>query len=66
MQQGQIVDLDPIIALGAARLSVQYGTPMADSFMLATARNHKAVFWTQDSHFDGMGNVRYIRAVPAK
>ena len=66
MQQGQVVDLDPSIAISAARLSIQHGIPMADSVMLATARNHKAILWTQDAHFEGLTEVRYLKAPSAK
>ena len=59
MRQGQIVDLDGNIALSAARLSMEHKLPMADSVMLATAREHSAMFWTQDSHFEGIAEVRY-------
>ena len=63
MQQGQIVNLDPSIAISAAHVSLQYQMPMADAIMMATARNHKAVLWTQDSHFEGIQNVNYKKAV---
>lgn len=66
MQQGQVVDLDPSIAISAARLSIQHGMPMADSVILATARNYKAILWTQDAHFEGLTDVRYVKAPSAK
>jgi predicted nucleic acid-binding protein len=64
MQQGQVVNLDPSIAISAARVSIQHQMPMADAIMLATARNNKAILWTQDSHFEGIQNVNYKKAVP--
>ena len=60
MQQGQVVDLDSIIALSAARLSVELRLPMADSVMLATAHAHNATLWTQDADFEGFDGVQYI------
>jgi len=66
MQQGQVVDLDPSIAISAARLSIKHGIPMADSVMLATARNYKAILWTQDAHFEGLTDVRYVKAASTK
>ena len=63
MQQGQVANLDTSIAISAARVSIQHQMPMADAIMLATARNHKAVLWTQDSHFKGVQNVNYKMAV---
>jgi len=65
MQQGQVANLDTSIAISAARVSIQHQMPMADAIMLATARNHKAVLWTQDSHFEGIQNVNYKKAVPS-
>ena len=62
MQQGMVVDLDPRIALHAARISVDLKLPMADSVMLATAREHDSTLWTQDSHFDGVPGVKYKEA----
>jgi predicted nucleic acid-binding protein len=59
MQQGTVVDLDAGIALRAARVSVDYRLPMADSVMLATAMMMGATFWTQDEHFKGLPGVRY-------
>jgi len=60
MQQGSVVDLDSRATLSAAKISVDLGLPMADSIMLATARQHNATFWTQDADFKGIEGVRYI------
>jgi len=62
MKQGRVVELDADIALRAAHLSLELELPMADSMMLATAREYDAVFWTQDSHFAGIEGVRYTAA----
>lgn len=61
MQQGRIADLDSSTALIAARISHEHKLAMADSVMLATARTHDAVFWTQDADFEGMSAVRFRR-----
>jgi predicted nucleic acid-binding protein len=61
MRQGLVVDLDPDLALEAARLGIELKLPLADSAILATARLHKAMLWTQDEHFESMEGVRYIR-----
>jgi predicted nucleic acid-binding protein len=58
MRQGRIVDLDDRLALDAAELSVTTRLALADSIMLATARAHGAVFWTQDADFEGLEGVR--------
>ena len=60
MMRGRGVDLDAQLALAAARVSTQYRIPMADSIILATARVHGAILWTQDEHFEQIESVRYI------
>lgn len=59
MQAGRIVDLDTGLALSAAKLSAQLKLPMADSIILATARAHKAVVWTQDADFKNFPDAKY-------
>lgn len=61
MQQGQVVDLDGAIALTAARLGTDFGLPLADSVILATARHFNATVWTQDADFDGLSDVRFTK-----
>lgn len=60
MQQGMVVELSAPIALAAARLSAQEQIPMTDSIMLATARLHSAILWTQDADFEKVPDVKYI------
>ena len=60
MQQGKSVMLSPSQAMVAAQTSIETGLPMADSIILATARLHKAILWTQDEHFRGLPDVRYF------
>jgi predicted nucleic acid-binding protein len=62
MLQGRVVDLDTDVALRAARLSVAFKLPMADSIMLATAQRHGATLWTQDADFEGIPGVEYSSA----
>lgn len=62
MQSGSIIDLTSIIALHAAKISVDLKIPMADSVMLASARENEAVLWTQDADFEGLEGVRYVIA----
>ena len=64
MLRGRGVALDAELALTAARISTQHRLPMADSIILATARDHGATLWTQDEHFEHIEGVRYI-AKPA-
>ncbi len=60
MQQGTIIDLDATLAMSAAHLSLEEKLPMADSIILATARAHNAMLWTQDDDFKGVDGVKYI------
>ena len=60
MQQGKVIAVDEEISLAAARISTAFKLPMADSLILATARLHRAVLWTQDVHFRGLPDVRYF------
>ena len=61
MRQGTIVALDDRVAMNAAEVSVATKLALADSIMLATARAHDALFWTQDADFDGLDGVRLKR-----
>ena len=59
MEQGSVIDLDAPLALIAARTSIEHRLPLADSVVLATARTHDAVLWTQDADFKGLAGVEY-------
>lgn len=61
MQSGKIIDLSSPIALHAARISADLKIPMADSIMLASAREFDAILWTQDSDFEGLDDIKYIK-----
>jgi predicted nucleic acid-binding protein len=60
MQQGEVVELTAPLSLRAARISTQQKLPMADSIMLATAREYGATLWTQDADFQGIEDVQYF------
>lgn len=60
MRQGTLVDLDAEIALVAARVGNEYGLPLADSVIYATAQQNGAVVWTQDSDFRNLPEVRFV------
>jgi predicted nucleic acid-binding protein len=66
MRQGTVIDLDEALALDAAKLSLEYKTPMADSIILATARLHQAELWTQDDDFEHIAGVHYISKHPVR
>lgn len=59
MQEGDVVDLDSLIAVNAAKVGFELGLPLADSVILATARAHQATVWTQDSHFETLSEAKY-------
>ena len=59
MRQGRIVDLDTAIAMSAAQLGLEHKIPLADSVILATARAHNAVVWTQDADFKKIDGVKF-------
>jgi predicted nucleic acid-binding protein len=64
MQCGQVVDLDSRLALAAAQLSHALQLPMADSIILATARDQQARLHTMDSDFRGIADVEWVEAIP--
>ena len=58
MLRGNVILLDPSIALDASRLSIKHKLPMADAIIYATALANAAEVWTTDGHFKGLPNVR--------
>lgn len=65
MQQGRVIALDSSLAMSAAKLSADRALPMADSIILATAREFGATLWTQDADFEGIEDVRFFPAAKA-
>ena len=64
MKQGTEVDLTSGLALEAAKISLDYKIPMADSIILATAQAHDAIVWTQDQDFQHIENIQYFPKKP--
>ena len=64
MECGQVVALDSRLALAAAQLSHALQLPMADSIILATARDHQARLHTMDSDFRGIADVVWMDSIP--
>ena len=60
MFQGQIANLDAELAMSAAKLGRDLKLPLADSIILATARQYGATLWTQDVDFRNLEGVKYI------
>lgn len=61
MRGHQVIDLDFSLAVAAADLGIAMKLPLADSIILAAARRHGAVLWTQDADFEGLDGVRFIK-----
>jgi len=59
MHQGRVVDLDSALALIAARIGTDTKLALADSVVLATARQIEATLWTQDADFEGFPGVKF-------
>ena len=60
MSYGRIIELNRKIAIDAAQISLELKLAMADSIILATAREYDAILWTQDAHFKDLEGVKYI------
>ncbi|MFT5321485.1 MAG: putative nucleic acid-binding protein [Pseudohongiellaceae bacterium] len=60
MQQGQVIDLDSAIAIGAVSYGIEFNLPFADSIIYATARKCDATIWTQDAGLKGLKGVKFF------
>ncbi len=61
MRQCRVVAVDEEVAIVGARLAARHGLAMADSLILATAKTHEAILWTQDADFQGLEGVQFIQ-----
>ena len=61
MQQGQVIDLDSGTAVNAAKIGHEIKLPLADAVIVATARIHHAVIWTQDSDLKDVEGVKFVK-----
>jgi predicted nucleic acid-binding protein len=61
MQQGQVIDLDSGTAVTAAKIGHEIKLPLADAVIVATARIHHAVIWTQDADLKAVGGVKFVK-----
>jgi len=61
MQQGTVVDLDVGIAVSSAKIGHELKLPLADAVIVAMARAHDAVIWTQDSDLKDVEGVKYVK-----
>jgi len=60
IEKTRVVPLDLTLALQAADLSLQFSLPMADAFVLATARSNAAALVTSDRDFRGIPGVTVL------
>lgn len=60
MKKGTVVDLSSKPAIFASKLSLEHRLPMAESIILATAKEYDALIWTQDSDFEHISGVKYF------
>lgn len=60
MQQGQVIDLDSETAITAAKVGHEMKLPLADAVIVATAKIHHAVIWTQDGDFKDIAGVKFV------
>ena len=65
MQKGKVVDLTANLSMSAAKISIQYNLPLADSIIFATAKIHRCDIWTQDAHFKNLPRVKYFSKIPS-
>lgn len=65
MRRGRVVVIDESLAYSAAKLGLTHLLAMADSLILAVAREYDALLWTQDDDFQFIPGVRYF-AKPGK
>lgn len=61
MMQAKVEEVSSSIALSAARLSLEFKIPMADSLIYATAQINNAIVWTQDYDFKDLKDVKFIK-----
>ena len=61
MQQGNVVDLDVGGAISSAKIGHELKLPLADAAIVAAARMHDAVVWTQDSDLKDVEGVKFVK-----
>jgi len=60
MKQGKVIDLTEELSFSAAKISINYKLPMADSIIYATNMKYNCILWTRDQHFSGLYSVNYF------
>jgi hypothetical protein len=49
------------IAVSSAKIGFELKLPLADGVIVAAARAHDAVSWTQDSDLKDVAGVKYVK-----
>jgi predicted nucleic acid-binding protein len=57
MTQGRVVDLDSVLAIESAEISVRKNLAMADAIVYATSKKHGAELITSDADLKGLEGV---------
>jgi len=60
LKNTKIIPLDENLSLSAADISLEFGIPLADSVIYATAKRFGAKIVTSDPHFEGKNGVMFI------
>jgi predicted nucleic acid-binding protein len=55
-----VVPMDSYLAVEAAENALKFKLSVADSIILTTTKLYGATLWTQDAHFAGIPDVKYI------
>ena len=61
MKQGKVINLTEELSLSAAKISILYKLPMADSIIYATNMKYNCILWTQDQHFSSLNSVNFFK-----
>ena len=60
LKNTKIIPLDENLSLSATDISLEFGIPLADSVIYATAKRFGAKIVTSDPHFEGKNGVMFI------
>ncbi|MFQ6126805.1 MAG: type II toxin-antitoxin system VapC family toxin [Candidatus Heimdallarchaeota archaeon] len=60
LKNTKIIPLDENLSLSVADISLEFGMPLADSVIYATAKRFGAKIITSDPHFEGKNGVMFI------
>ncbi len=61
MQQGRVIDLDSGAAVNAAKIGHELKLSLTDAVIVANARIHHAVLWTQNADLKNVEGVKFVK-----